>query len=564
MTQSFNCPHCNAPLDYEGGDLTVRCPYCSSSVIVPESLRAAPQNVTPHAPSLPVVGMDSLLSQAARLKEVARLIRSGNKIEAIKIYRETFDVSLTEAKDAVDKMAAGQPVIMPGSAPVTTRSAQSVSNEAFARAEISRLIQQGSKIEAIKLYREKTGAGLKESKDAVEAFEAGGPLIFVQGPGTPDITANFTPPISTVTTSGTYSTTPKRQGSFLGAWIGFSFGAFWMGFIAAMLGMFAFPGLVRFAAPIACPKGYVDAYGERVFNYYDEASSTSVDGAALLKCVNSDGKTVVAHPFFVFFIMFGGTWLAGIVLAFGLAALSRFRVAGCVPLVGALFVLGVGAYFYSTKIPSTSNLSIMSLVFGRSESGSEAVSIPDLLTTVVPPPTPAPSPTPSLVDEVWAIGSEGTGPGQFTDPRYLAIDGDGNIYVADHVQGSRVQVFDADGNFVTQWKTKEDAYLTGLAADRNGIVYVLQPSTIYRYDGATGTLLGQVEYDDRIAAITVTAEGELVAAARDAFVRFDADGQPVMTTAGSLDKMVGEDSFSFFLDDIAVDRRGNIYAVSPF
>jgi len=40
------------------------------------------------------------------------------------------------------------------------------------RNEIKDLIKRGSKIEAIKIYRESTGVGLKEAKDAVEAIEA--------------------------------------------------------------------------------------------------------------------------------------------------------------------------------------------------------------------------------------------------------------------------------------------------------------------------------------------------------------------------------------------------------
>jgi outer membrane protein assembly factor BamB/DNA-directed RNA polymerase subunit RPC12/RpoP len=36
----FQCPSCGAALDYDDGDdLTVRCPYCDASVIVPEELR---------------------------------------------------------------------------------------------------------------------------------------------------------------------------------------------------------------------------------------------------------------------------------------------------------------------------------------------------------------------------------------------------------------------------------------------------------------------------------------------------------------------------------------------
>ncbi|MCC6443552.1 MAG: ribosomal protein L7/L12 [Armatimonadetes bacterium] len=38
---------------------------------------------------------------------------------------------------------------------------------------IRELTRAGRKIEAIKLYRERTGAGLKEAKDAVDATETG-------------------------------------------------------------------------------------------------------------------------------------------------------------------------------------------------------------------------------------------------------------------------------------------------------------------------------------------------------------------------------------------------------
>lgn len=43
-----------------------------------------------------------------------------------------------------------------------------------AHAEIDDLLQRGKKIEAIKRYRELTGAGLRQAKDAVEARERNG------------------------------------------------------------------------------------------------------------------------------------------------------------------------------------------------------------------------------------------------------------------------------------------------------------------------------------------------------------------------------------------------------
>ena len=41
MTKTFKCPSCGGPIDYAGGDApTVRCPFCSNSVIVPPELRS--------------------------------------------------------------------------------------------------------------------------------------------------------------------------------------------------------------------------------------------------------------------------------------------------------------------------------------------------------------------------------------------------------------------------------------------------------------------------------------------------------------------------------------------
>ncbi len=40
------------------------------------------------------------------------------------------------------------------------------------RNQITELLTRGAKIEAIQFYREATGVGLKEAKDAVEAMEA--------------------------------------------------------------------------------------------------------------------------------------------------------------------------------------------------------------------------------------------------------------------------------------------------------------------------------------------------------------------------------------------------------
>jgi large subunit ribosomal protein L7/L12 len=92
--------------------------------------------------------------------ELQALVAAGRKIEAIKRYRELTRVGLKEAKDAVEALMRGAalPSREPGEVPFET--------------EIISLLEQGRKIAAIKLYRERTGVGLKDAKDFIEALAA--------------------------------------------------------------------------------------------------------------------------------------------------------------------------------------------------------------------------------------------------------------------------------------------------------------------------------------------------------------------------------------------------------
>src|SRR5919198_6325441 len=47
-------------------------------------------------------------------------------------------------------------------------------------------------------------------------------------------------------------------------------------------------------------------------------------------------------------------------------------------------------------------------------------------------------------------GTEGLGPGQFENPRGIAVDGAGNVYVAES-GNTRVQKFDSNGNSPSQF-----------------------------------------------------------------------------------------------------------------
>jgi ribosomal protein L7/L12 len=89
------------------------------------------------------------------------LLADGQKIEAIKRYREQFGVGLKEAKEAVEALERGEAL------PRIERKVSANLDD-----EVASLMEQGRKIEAIKLYREHARSGLKEAKDAVEAIAA--------------------------------------------------------------------------------------------------------------------------------------------------------------------------------------------------------------------------------------------------------------------------------------------------------------------------------------------------------------------------------------------------------
>ena len=54
--------------------------------------------------------------------------------------------------------------------PVTSATTAVPPGDVAWMGEVSALIAQDKKIEAIKLYRERTGLGLKEAKDAIDAM----------------------------------------------------------------------------------------------------------------------------------------------------------------------------------------------------------------------------------------------------------------------------------------------------------------------------------------------------------------------------------------------------------
>jgi streptogramin lyase/DNA-directed RNA polymerase subunit RPC12/RpoP len=179
--------------------------------------------------------------------------------------------------------------------------------------------------------------------------------------------------------------------------------------------------------------------------------------------------------------------------------------------------------------------------------------------TTLNPPTTArpPEPTPFF-------GKEGVGAGHFKDARSIAVDAEGRIYVGEYT-GGRIQVFDREGKFVTQWTVDPKMPLRGMTADRRGTVYVVQKGEINKYEGPTGRFLGRIgdgagRYDD----VTATPDGGLVAFARkqyDNVVRLDSSGQVRQVIEKAVSGQTDRSELSI---RVAADGAGNVYALGEF
>ena len=91
-------------------------------------------------------------------QRVRSLLGQGQKLEAVKLYKDQTSASLREAKDAVEAIQRGE---IPKNPPESDRDME---------AELLRLLEGGKKLEAVKIYKQRTGVQLIEAKQAVEAL----------------------------------------------------------------------------------------------------------------------------------------------------------------------------------------------------------------------------------------------------------------------------------------------------------------------------------------------------------------------------------------------------------
>ena len=349
---------------------------------------------------------------------------AGNKLVAVRALRDTFPLSLKQAADLVDAIQRKEAVDLHVVQALSNTSHQSVSLDPATTQRIVDLIRSGNRIDAIKEFRQATGVGLKEARDAIDGMV----VAFTASPGEKsyDETLKPSPPI--ITGDGSLVPAKSRRG-----------------------GTIVITGVILFFVLIVI--------------------------VPILVAMASHGGPLA------------GTW----------ARLNPFA-------------------------PGRLTLS-----FGR----------------------------------------EGSGPGYFTDARYVAVDNNGHIFVGEST-GGRIQVFDENGKYLTQWISKgdgsRDVYLTGMAAGRDGAVYTVIGSQLYVYDGMSGNLLGQLEHPDGwgFDDVTVAPDGTIVAAwykNRDDIIRFTRDGEVSLLVESAISDVTDDSELDM---KVAVEGTGKIYTLAYF
>jgi hypothetical protein len=168
------------------------------------------------------------------------------------------------------------------------------------------------------------------------------------------------------------------------------------------------------------------------------------------------------------------------------------------------------------------------------------------------------------------FGGEGSGAGQFDDPREIAVDLDGNIFIADYSSG-RVQKFAPDGKFIYLINAEPDQndniYIQALATDYSGKLYLVRGGDILIYDTEDGTPAGSIPGvfpSTNYAALAISPANEIYAihdtASGQDLIRLDANGQTIWRQVDFIEK-IDKDAPSGILK-LAVDGLGNSYTIA--
>jgi len=174
-------------------------------------------------------------------------------------------------------------------------------------------------------------------------------------------------------------------------------------------------------------------------------------------------------------------------------------------------------------------------------------------------------------------GNRGDGEGQFQNTSSqgwlgrMAVDIQGNLYVID-ANNFRIQKFDSNGNYQTQWGTKgtgdgEFSFIPfDIAIDPQDNIYICESASVHRVQkfdangkflltwGKLGYKDGEFSHGDSCSVAVAPDSNILVADNSGRIQKFDANGQFLSKII-----MPPVNGVSVVLWNMAVDNQGNIY-----
>ncbi len=188
-TFTLNCSSCGAPLNFdEDPGRIVRCPYCRNVILISSGLQKEitdldekDREIEPKA----TVRVSPVFDIPTRMGEITALAHAGKRIEAIKRFRESFAVSLKEAKTIVEVLEVGGTVNVDNLPLVHSTHIKATVLDQQTTNRIRQLLSAGNKLDAIKVYRGATGVGLKEARDVIDAMDAGLKMMDAMGANAP-------------------------------------------------------------------------------------------------------------------------------------------------------------------------------------------------------------------------------------------------------------------------------------------------------------------------------------------------------------------------------------------
>lgn len=483
MLQVVKCPACAAPLECDG-DAFEKCDFCGSKIVVNQS-NSFSQNA---------VGFDGLLKNAQQLKDVLRLVRSGNKIEAIKRYREIFGVGLKEAKDAVDRLESGQSISFQS---VQFSSSSSGDNRLN---EILRLARNGNKIEAIKRYKETFDVGLAEAKDAVERLER------VQNVGF------YSPPSINIDPEAVKKTV-KIFGGAMSL-------VFLIGILGALLGV----GVAIYAVYISAKKSSVinnlpvsptpvkpvpvaPSFAKEILRFGGEGNGAGKFTDNRTIAVDGEGR------------IYSSDYSGGRVQIFDKDGkfLNQWFVKDREAVIYSLMANRKGTVFVtqpggkltayegtSGNILKEAKLDVTSTLYPTVDGKIVAANRDDIL----------------LIDEdlkvVSTFKKAAESAGMKGGFNYLAVNGLGEIFAVSRF-GKDLAKFSADGKFLDRFKVKSMT-VDDMAVDPKGRIFITDANKVYVYD-ADGNLVNSFDANQCFALI-FNDQGELLTATRPFVVKY--------------------------------------------